>query len=103
MCSASVWNVPVPASHVLSLKPIDVDDQRVAFPTGDRIAHVARNQIVGMFRGERNHAEDVHVLVEHHDLRRGLDDLLREEAQHDGPRNASGQALAAWDRRCLAG
>ena len=51
-------------------------------PVRDGIPHVAREDIVGMFRVQRNDAEDVHVLVQDDDLRRGLDELLWEEPQH---------------------
>ena len=43
--------------------------------------------LIGMTRN------DVHVLVEHHDLRRRLDELLREQSQRHRSRNAAGQTL----------
>src|SRR5262245_29067026 len=49
-----------------------------------------------MFRSEWNDAEDAEVFVEHDDLRRRLDDLLREESQRDRSRYATGQTLPGW-------
>ena len=47
-----------------------------------------------MLGAERNHAERAHVLVEDHELRRRLDELLREQPEHDAARDAGRQALA---------
>src|SRR4030095_8988342 len=71
----------------------NIDDQSVTLPAANRIAHVTGNDVVGMFRVQRNHAENVHVFVEHDDLRGRLDNLLWEETQHHSPRQTCWQTL----------
>src|SRR5262245_21331915 len=73
-----------------------VNNQSVSIPARDGITHVTRNDVVGMLRREWNYAKDVHVFVEHDDLCRRLDHLLREESQHHSSRQTGRKTQRCW-------
>src|SRR5262245_16523720 len=82
-----------PCEPGLVVEAGDIADQSVTLPASDRITGVTGNDVVGMFRVQRNHAENVHVFVEHDDLRGSLDNLLWEETEHHSPRQTCRQTL----------
>ena len=63
-----------------------IHHQGVTLPAPDRIAHVAREEIVRMLRVQRNHSKEAHVLIKKHDLLRRVDDLYGKERHIVRPR-----------------
>ncbi len=49
-----VWNAPSSVSHVSSLKLVDLDDERVAFPMRHRVAERRVLDVLAMRRGRRS-------------------------------------------------
>ena len=96
VCSCSVCGRPRRSSQKLSLNPVLSIDERVAFPPADRVAVVARLQVVRMRaavhvdRAERVRAADVED-VEPLELRHldELDAVRRQELARDARRLAA--------------
>ena len=84
-CIFAQWNQPSAPSQLSSIRLRRVDDERVAVPASDRVAHPRlsrRPRLCGAAVG-RDRAERVAPLVEQHDETRRLHDLAgRSHARH---------------------
>src|SRR2546426_12745395 len=74
------------------IEPDDVDNESIAFPVSNGIAHVAWKQIAGMVGIQRDRTKYIHVFIKDDNLFRSLNDLLRKQSKHHRSRHAGGQA-----------
>ena len=95
MRSDSVCGCPALSSQPLSLNPAVVIDERVAFPSPDRVPQPCRIGILGKIAavGEHRAMRAVGRLVQHDDQRRSLDDprQIEEIVEGHADRKASRQ------------
>ena len=84
---------PCPREPRFVVESSHIDDERVAFEMSYGITHVAGQQIIRMFRVQGNDTVDVHVLIKHDDLGRGLHNLLRKKTEHDCSRDTGRQTF----------